>query len=112
MNNYTINSFYTKTNIFKFKHIFWLKNICTLSKNNTTNIINTLLNQKESYNLPFLIKINFLKTVRSTIPTISYQYILPQQRQFKSNSYNLRLVKNHSTKKFSLENIYSTILKI
>lgn len=112
MNSYLVNSFYTKTHVFKQKHTFLLKSMNILSTHSTTTTLNNFLSKKDTPHLPFLIKVSFLKTVRNTIPTISYQYILPQQRQLKSNSYTLRLLKNYSSSKSSLEGIYATLLKI
>lgn len=112
MNFNTINSFFTETSIFKQKNKFWIKNIPNILLNKSSKEISSILNAQHVTQLPFLIKIKLVKTVKKVIPTVSYHYTHPQHRQHRSNSYNQRIIKNKAASSISLHSMYSTLLKI
>lgn len=64
---------------------------------------------------PFLLKLQFLQTIRSTIPSVKYKYILPSERFTKTNLYAFNLNKRtskHNMQKLTLNTLYSKLLKV
>ena len=61
--------------------------------------------------LPFLIKLQFIRTVRATIPKVRYQYLFPVQRKYKSHQYRARILANSRGAITALQ-LYDALLEI
>lgn len=71
------------------------------------NTYNTVVVNK----LPFLIKLVFIKTIRATLPQISYQYIRPAKRELRTLKYQ-QYISKHSSANTPLREVYNSVLKI
>lgn len=63
--------------------------------------------------LPFLLKVQFIKTIKSVTPQVTYQYIHPQYRLTKSLKY-YKFIKKNTPKhtKLNVLDLYKSSLKI
>ena len=94
-----------------FPKIIFSKTLKETSYNTTADIISNY----KFYNLPFLIKLKFIKTIKSTTPSIQYTYVLPTNRFLRSNLYIHKLSTksiNISSNQLPIYTLYSKILKI
>lgn len=64
-----------------------------------------------AFELPFHVSVKFQKTVKSVLPQILFNYILPQYRQSRTTSYNKKLTENLITPT-TLPQLYESILTI
>lgn len=90
-----------------FKNLFNKIKQCQFSKKNLYPLLNyRVANQKYlisiPYKLPFLIKLKFVKTLKTTTPVVTFQYIRPCARKYQTYKYSLYLAKK---KKKSVESI-------
>lgn len=71
------------------------------------------LQLQSTYNLPFSIKLKVVKTVKSSLPQVTYSYIHPQLRFKKSLQFTNSLSKNSPlTGEVTLEKLFSSIIKV
>ena len=117
MHLYPIFGFYTKTatlsktNFFLFKKLI----IQTSLKNTPLPQTMAILQNYTLVTLPFTINLRFIKTIRTTVPTLQYLYIHPPERFLKSNLYMYRFLKNFNKSQnaqITPHQLYSTLLKI
>lgn len=77
----------------------------------TNQVLSTLKSAPKQ--LPFLIKVRLVKSIKTTTPVISYHYTNPKTRLLKNLKYRNFLAKNHtSTSKLNGSFILSALLKI
>lgn len=114
MNLNSVQGYFSQTDLLtafqkKKKKLLGINNL----KSSPASTTKAALVNSSTQHLPFLVKVTFIKTIRSTIPQVTYQYILPEFRRERSLRYEIFL-KKHSpaSNPISLNSIYKSTLKI